>query len=148
MTTTDVLLLSGPNLNLLGEREPEKYGSDTLEDLVKLASAAAADHGIELDHFQSNAESDLVDSVQSARGRYAAIIINAGALTHYGWSLHDALAAYDGLIVELHITNPLARESWRHLSVISPVARGTISGFGSNGYVMAVEAVAKLLKGE
>jgi 3-dehydroquinate dehydratase-2 len=145
MTEPLVLLLSGPNLNLLGEREPEIYGTGTLDDHVKVAREAAADHGLAVEHRQSNAEADLVDAIQGARGRVAAIIINAAALTHYAWSLHDALAAFDGPVIELHISNPDAREPWRHTSVISPVATGIIMGFGGLGYRLAVDGVAGLL---
>ena len=145
MTTKTVLLLSGPNLNLLGDREPAIYGTATLADHVTTAEKAAARHGLQLEHLQSNAESELVDAVHRARGRCAAIIVNAGALTHYAWSLHDALAAFDGPVVELHLSNPDAREPWRHTSVVSPVAAGIISGFGALGYGLAVDAVAGLL---
>lgn len=140
-----VLLLSGPNLDLLGLREPEVYGTATLEDHVARASAVAAAHGLELEHLQSNHEGALVDAVHLARGRVAAIIVNAAALTHYAWSLHDALAAFDGPVVELHLSNTAAREPWRHTSVVAPVATGTIMGFGGHGYELAVEAVARLL---
>lgn len=140
-----VLLLSGPNLDLLGIREPDVYGTATLEDHVARASAAAAGHGLELEHLQSNHEGALVDAVHAARGRVAAIIVNAAALTHYAWSLHDALAAFDGPVVELHLSNTAAREPWRHTSVVAPVATGTIMGFGGHGYELAVEAVARLL---
>lgn len=142
---TTILLLHGPNLNLLGEREPTIYGTATLDDHVATARAAAAEAGFTLEHLQSNAESDLVDAIQGARGRCAAIIVNPGALTHYAWSLHDALAAFDGVIVELHLSNPNAREPWRHTSVVSPVATGSIVGFGGHGYALAVEAVGRLL---
>ena len=141
-----VLLLSGPNLNLLGEREPLVYGPDTLDDHVARATAAATRHGLELHHAQSNHEGVLVESVHAARGTYDAIVVNAAALTHYGWSLHDALAAYDGKVVEVHLSNPNAREPWRHTSVISPVADGCISGFGGLGYDLAIEAVARMLE--
>lgn len=144
--TRSVLLLSGPNLNLLGEREPEVYGTETLEEHVAAARKQAESHGLELAHLQSNAEADLVDAVQQARGRHAAVIVNAAALTHYAWSLHDALAAFDGPVVELHLSNPLAREEWRHTSVISPVADGVIVGLRGHGYVLAVDAVARLLE--
>lgn len=140
-----VLLLSGPNLNLLGDREPAIYGTATLDDHVATARARAAGLGLELEHLQSNAEGPLVDAVHAARGRVAAIVVNAGALTHYGWSLHDALAAFDGPVVELHLSNPDRREPWRHTSVVSPVATGLISGFGGHGYELAVDAVARLL---
>lgn len=144
--TTTVLLLSGPNLNLLGERQPLIYGSTTLDELVALASATAADRGLALEHIQSNHEGDLVDAVHEARRRCAALIVNGAALTHYGRSLHDALIAFDGIVVELHLSNPHAREEWRHTSVISPLATGIISGFGAVGYRLAVEAVADLLE--
>lgn len=149
MTTRDgrpvVLVLSGPNLNLLGQREPEVYGTATLEDHVSVATTEADRHGLAVEHHQSNHEGDLVDLIHSARGRVAAIVINAGAFTHYAWSLHDALAAFDGPVVELHLSNPSSRESWRSTSVVAPVASGVIAGFGGDGYRLAVDAVAQLL---
>ncbi len=141
-----VLLLSGPNLNLLGNREPQFYGSDTLEDHVTRARQVAEKHGLSLEHLQSNAEADLVEAVHAARGRAAAIVVNAGALSHYGWSLHDALATFEGPVIELHLSNPDAREPWRRTSVVTPVATGTISGLRGHGYELAVEAVARLLE--
>ena len=145
MTTTIVLLLHGPNLNLLGDREPAIYGTATLEDHVAAARRTAEAEGLELEDFQSNHEGDLVDAIHGARNRCGAIIVNPGALTHYGWSLHDALAAFEGVIVELHLSNPNAREPWRHTSVVAPVATGSIMGFGGEGYALAVQAVARLL---
>jgi 3-dehydroquinate dehydratase-2 len=142
---TTILLLHGPNLNLLGEREPEIYGSATLDDHVATARAAAEAAGFELEHLQSNHEGELVDAIHAARGRCAAIVINPGAFTHYAWSLHDALAAFPGVIVEVHLSNPNAREPWRHTSVVAPVANGSLMGFGGHGYELAVEAVARLL---
>jgi 3-dehydroquinate dehydratase-2 len=146
MTRPIVLLLSGPNLNLLGDREPEIYGTETLDDHVATARAAAEKAGLELEHVQSNAEAELVEAVQGARHRCAAIIINAAALSHYSWSLHDALATFEGVVVELHLSNPLAREPWRHTSTIAPAATGIIAGFRGHGYKLAVEAVARLLE--
>lgn len=143
--TSLVLLLSGPNLNLLGQRQPEIYGTATLDDHVALARSTAAAHDLEIEHRQSNHEGDLVDAIHAGRGRAAAIIINAGAFTHYAWSLHDALATFDGPVIEVHLSNPSAREGWRHLSVVSPVATGVVAGFGGLGYRLAVEAVAELL---
>ncbi|MEZ5180770.1 MAG: type II 3-dehydroquinate dehydratase [Acidimicrobiales bacterium] len=140
-----VLLLSGPNLNLLGERDPAVYGTATLADHVATATAAADGAGLALEHLQSNHEGVLVDALHAARGRCAAIVINPGALTHYAWSLHDALDAFAGPIVELHLSDPKAREAWRHLSVIEPVAAATIAGQGGDGYRLAIEAVADLL---
>ena len=141
-----VLLLSGPNLNLLGAREPEVYGTATLEDHVAAARAAAEAAGLGLEHLQSNREADLVEAVHAARGRCAAVVVNPGALTHYAWSLHDALAAFEGVVVELHLSNPNAREPWRHTSVVAPVATGSIVGFGGVGYVLAIEAVRRMLE--
>lgn len=143
---TIVLLLSGPNLNLLGEREPDVYGTATLADHVATATERAAELGLTVEHHQSQSEAGLIEKIHSARGRVAAIVINPGALTHYGWSLHDALAAYDGPIVELHLSNPDGREPWRRTSVVAPVATGSISGLGGLGYRLAIEAVAGLLE--
>ena len=141
-----VLLLSGPNLNLLGEREPAVYGTDTLADHVKRAETAAARHGLELEHRQSNHEGELVEAVHGARGRADALVINAGALSHTSWSLHDAVAAFDGPVVELHLSNPAAREPFRHTSVLAPVTAGVIAGFGGLGYELAIAAAASLLE--
>ena len=140
-----VLLISGPNLNLLGEREPEVYGTATLADHVAAAAAAADERDLAVEHVQSNHEGDLVEAIQGARGRAVAIVINAGALSHTSWSLHDALAAFDGVVVELHISNPAAREPFRHVSTIAPVADGCIAGFGGLGYPLAIEAVSRIL---
>ncbi len=145
MTKKSILLLSGPNLNLLGERQPEIYGSNTLEDLVELATRTAQEAGLDLVHHQSNAEGELVDKIQEARGVHSAIIINPGAFTHYSWAIHDALAAFEGVIIELHLSNPNAREPWRHISVVAPVATGSIVGFGQDGYRIAVQAAASAL---
>lgn len=143
-----IMLLSGPNLNLLGEREPEIYGTATLDDLVGLARTTAASAGHEIEHFQSNHEGALVDAVQSARGRCAAIVVNAAALTHYSYALADALATFDGPIVELHISDPLAREQWRHHSVLADVVVGTVQGLGGDGYRVAVEMAVERIGSE
>ena len=103
------MLLSGPNLNLLGDREPAVYGPETLADHVAAAAAEADGCGLALEHHQTNHEGELVELVHGARGRAAALVVNAGALTHYSWALHDALAAFDGVVVELHLSNPAAR---------------------------------------
>jgi len=142
-----VLLLHGPNLNLLGTREPEVYGTATLADHVATATATATAFGLVVEDHQSNHEGELLDLIHRARGRVAAIVINPGAFTHYAWSLHDALAAFDGPIVEVHLSNPNSREPWRHTSVVAPVATGTIAGFGGTGYDLAVRAVAAALAG-
>ncbi len=139
-----VLLLSGPNLQLFGERDPAIYGRETLPERVERASRAASGLGWTLEHLQSDAEAELVAAVHQARGRALAIVVNAGALSHYGWSLHDALAGFGGIVVELHVSNPQAREAWRARSVISPVSDGVVAGFGSLGYELAVEAAIRL----
>jgi 3-dehydroquinate dehydratase-2 len=140
-----ILVLNGPNLNLLGQREPEIYGRQTLDDHVAAARRVAEAAGFAVEHLQSNTEGELIDAIQAARDRCAAIVINPGAFGHYAWGLQDALAMFDGPVVELHISNPNARESWRHQSVVAPVATGTIAGFGGHGYVLAIEAVRRLL---
>jgi 3-dehydroquinate dehydratase-2 len=140
-----ISLLHGPNLNLLGQREPSVYGTRTLDDYVTATRSAAATHGFELEALQTNHEGVLVDAIHAARGRVAGIVINPGAFTHYAWSLHDALAAFDGPVIEVHISNPNAREPWRHTSVVAPVATGSITGLGMRGYELAVEALARAL---
>jgi 3-dehydroquinate dehydratase-2 len=141
-----ISLIHGPNLNLLGQREPHIYGTATLADLVAATRRAAEPHGFDIDDLQSNHEGDIVDAIHAARGRSAGIIINPGAFTHYAWSIHDALAAFDGPVIEVHISNPNAREPWRHTSVVSPVATGTIVGLGIHGYELAVAAIARKLQ--
>jgi 3-dehydroquinate dehydratase-2 len=141
---TKVLLLSGPNLNLLGDREPEIYGTATLADHVAAFTAGLGD-GFDVEHVQSNHEGELVEAIQAARRDTAAIVINAGAFTHYSWSIHDALSTFAGPVVELHLSNPGAREPFRHTSVVSPVATGVIAGFGGAGYRLAATAVKELL---
>lgn len=140
-----VLLLHGPNLNLLGTREPEVYGTATLADHVATARATATEFGLELEDLQSNHEGELIEAIHAARGRCAAIVINPGAFTHSSWAIHDALAAFDGVVVEVHLSNPDAREPWRRTSVVAPVATGSIAGFGGTGYELAVRAVAARL---
>jgi 3-dehydroquinate dehydratase-2 len=143
---TTILLLSGPNLNLLGDREPDIYGMDTLDDLVKEARATAEEHGLDLEHYQSNHEGEVVDAIQGARGRCAAIVINPGAFTHYSYAIADALATFDGVKVELHLSNPSSRETWRRTSVVAPYVTGTVAGFGRHAYRLAVEAAAHQLQ--
>ena len=140
-----ILLLSGANLNLLGEREPQHYGTTTLDELVALARETAAKLGHEVEHFQSNHEGALVDAIHGARGRCAAIVINAGAFTHYAYAITDALAMFDGVKIEVHLSNPSAREEWRHTSVIAGVVDGSITGMRAEGYRLAIEAVAARL---
>ena len=140
-----ILLLSGPNLNLFGEREPDVYGTDTLEDMVADARTAAEAAGHTLEHVQSNHEGELIDAVHAARGRCAAIVINAGALTHSSFALADALETFEGVKVELHVSNPASREEWRRTSVVAPYVTATVSGVGREGYRLAVEgAISRL----
>jgi 3-dehydroquinate dehydratase-2 len=140
-----VLLISGPNLDLLGTRQPAIYGPGTLADHVQAATAAGHRAGLVVEHVQSNHEGELIEAVHAARGRADAVVVNAGALSHTSWSLHDALAAFDGVVIELHLSNPAGREPFRHTSVIAPVAQGSIAGFGGLGYELAVEAAGRLL---
>src|SRR6202012_1374714 len=114
---------------------------------VARAEATGRRHGLELEHLQTNHEGELVEAVHAARVRADALVINAGALSHTSWSLHDAVAAFEGPVVELHLSNPAAREPFRHTSVLAPIAAGVIAGFGGLGYQLAVDAVAALLKG-
>lgn len=140
-----VLCLSGPNLQLFGDRQPEVYGTETLDERVARAAAVAARHGFGFEHLQSDSERELVQAVHKARTTVGALVVNAGALSHYGWSLHDALSAFAGVVVELHVSNPMSREPWRSVSVLSPVADGIVAGFGGLGYEIATEAAIRLV---
>ena len=140
-----VLVLGGPNLNLLGQRQPEIYGTDSLQDHMRRVEETATQLGLQIETVSAQGVAEIVEAIHSARGRCAAIIINPGALTHFAWSLHDALASFAGPIVEVHLSNPTTREPWRHESVVAPVASGSIAGFGADSYVFAVHAVATLL---
>lgn len=145
MTTASILVINGPNLNLLGTREPNIYGQSTLSDHVAQMTTVASKHGFSVHSLQSNSESEIVDAIHAAALNYAGIVINAGAFTHYSWAIHDALRSFSGKIVEVHLSNPTAREDFRHVSVLAGVVDGTISGFGGLSYVLAVEALANLL---
>ncbi len=144
MALKSVLVLHGPNLNLLGTRETHIYGNATLDDIVSSLRAEASSHGIDIVDIQSQSESELVSAIHDARGTRDAIIINAGAFTHYSWSLHDALRSYPGPVVEVHLSNPGAREDFRHVSVLSSVVDGTVSGFGALGYSLALAALLRI----
>jgi 3-dehydroquinate dehydratase II len=141
----EILLLSGPNLNLLGTRSPEIYGTQTLEDHVASATERAKTAGYSLRHLQTNFEGALIEAVHEARGISAAIVINAGALTHVSWGLADALATFEGPKVEIHLSNPAAREPFRHVSTLARVVSGSIAGFGALSYELGVDAVVSLL---
>lgn len=142
----EILLLSGPNLDQLGTRTPEIYGSATLAEHVEEFTRAAEELGFSVRHLQSNFEGDLIEAVHDARTRSVAIVINAGALTHSSWALADALAMFNGAKVEVHLSNPAAREPFRHVSTLAGVVNGSIAGFGATSYVLALDAVRHLLK--
>ena len=146
MSKGRLLLLHGPNLNLLGSREPSIYGTATLADHVQRATATVQRLGYEVDSEQSNDLATLIGIVQTAGTKYAGIVLNAAAFTHFAWSLHDALKSVGLPVVEVHLSNPAAREPWRHESVIAPVAIGTIAGFGGESYVLGIEALTRHLE--
>ena len=141
-----IIILNGPNLNLLGEREKKQYGNFTLKDLEKSCNNYANQNNITLTFFQSNIEGELVDQIQTARNNQDGLIINAGGYTHTSVAIHDALKILNIPIVELHISNIYNREDFRNKSLISKVAKGVICGFGANGYLMSMQAIVKLLK--
>lgn len=141
-----ILILHGPNLNRLGQREPQVYGNRTLSDIDSLLEKEAKSLGAELRFFQSNSEGALVDFIQKESPQAGGIIINPGALTHYGLSLRDALADTQLPIIEVHLSNIYSREEFRHHSVVAPIATGQISGLGWRGYVAGLRAMLELLK--
>jgi len=141
-----IAVVNGPNLNLLGSREPGIYGSRTWEEVKEELEGRAKELGLELEFFQSNHEGAIIDYLQGLHGRADGVVINPGALSHYGYSLRDALADMDIPKVEVHISNIYAREEWRKTSVVSPVVQGVISGLGTGGYLLALQAVALLLR--
>jgi len=140
-----VLVINGPNLNLLGKREPALYGHTTLAEIEARMAALGLDLGLKIEFVQSNSEGALVDAVQSAAGRAAAIVINAAAYTHTSIALRDAIKAVGLPTVEVHLSNIHAREEFRRTSLTAPVCRGVIAGFGAEGYLLALRAVASLL---
>ena len=143
-----VFVLNGPNLNLLGVRDPSIYGRDTLGDIEERCTARGATLGLEIDFRQTNHEGQLVDWIQEARESADGIILNAGALTHTSVALLDALTAAELPVIEVHLSNIFRRESFRHHSYVSLVANGVICGLGAQGYELALEAIASLIEGE
>ena len=141
-----IIILNGPNINLLGEREKNQYGSFTLKDIEKNCNDFAKTNDIKLSLFQSNIEGELVDKIQASRKDQDGLIINAGGYTHTSVAIHDALKILKIPIIELHISNIYNREEFRHKSLISNVANGVICGFGENGYIMPLEAIKKYLQ--
>ncbi len=146
--TKKIMVLNGPNLNMLGTRQPEIYGSDTLADIERRLAKIAESKDLELDFRQSNHEGEMVTWIQEARTTCAGIIINPGAYTHTSVAIRDALAACDDVaIIEVHLSNIHRRESFRHHSHVSPVATGVMLGFGAHGYELAFQAISKLVEG-
>jgi len=142
--TTTVFVLNGPNLNLLGTREPEIYGTTTLADIADMAGQAAAGLGLSVDFRQSNREGELVDWIHEAAAAGAPVILNAGAYTHTSVALLDAIKSVKVPVIEVHLSNPHTREAFRHKSYVGMAAKGTIAGFGAHSYVLALHAVAGL----
>jgi len=143
--TRSILILNGPNLNLLGTHQPEVYGPTTLQDIRDMCSAKAAQLGISMVFRQSNHEGELVDALHAARGTHAGVILNAGAYTHTSVALMDAISSIMLPVIELHLSNIHAREAFRHKSYIAPVAIGQICGFGAAGYPLAMDALVSYL---
>lgn len=144
--TGRLLVLNGPNLNLLGRREPAIYGTASLDEVLARARRRAATVGYELVHLQSNAEAELIDAIHHAVGEVDGLILNAGALTHTSWAIADAIAGVELPTVEVHLSNPAAREPFRHTSVLAAVVVGSIAGFGGLSYELAVVALAEILR--
>jgi 3-dehydroquinate dehydratase-2 len=141
-------ILNGPNLNLLGSREPEIYGKTTLAEIKKACAKRAKEHGFSILFDQSNKEGELVEMIQAARTAASAVIVNAAAYTHTSVAVLDALKMLSVPVIEVHLSNPARRENFRHTSYVAMGATGTIAGFGLNSYLLAIEAVAELLKGK
>lgn len=143
--TKTIFILNGPNLNLLGTREPDIYGAETLGDIETASRARAQSLGIDIEFRQSNLEGDLVNWIQEARAKADALILNAGAYTHTSIAILDALRAFDNPVIEVHLSNIFRREDYRKHSYVSEAATGIISGFGSHGYMLGIDAAAKLI---
>lgn len=141
-----ILLVNGPNLNKLGEREPDIYGRETLADIEAKCKKTAESLGFELECWQSNIEGDIVTKIQEAPKRYQGLLINAGAYTHTSIAIMDALLTLKIPVIEVHLSNPARREEFRHISYVGKAATGVIAGFGSQSYLLALEAMAGLIK--
>ncbi|MDR1001721.1 MAG: type II 3-dehydroquinate dehydratase [Oscillospiraceae bacterium] len=139
-----ILIINGPNLNLLGTRQPEVYGSDTLEDICALTMSELSRMGAEAECYQSNHEGELIDCIHRSQGEFDGCIINAGAYTHYSYALRDAISSVDIPFIEVHMSNIHCREEFRHKSVISAVCRGQIAGFGALSYILAAQAIVQI----
>ena len=144
--SNNIIIINGPNLNLLGEREQSQYGSITFDELKKNCSNKAKELGVNIDFTQSNIEGEIVTFIQEARNKYDGIIINAAGFTHTSVSIRDALSIFKKPIIELHISNIYKREKFRHKSLLSDIATGVICGMGANGYILAINAMHDLLK--
>lgn len=141
-----ILVIHGPNLNLLGEREEDVYGKNSLEDINKKLKALAKELIIEIEAYQSNVEGEIINAIQGAKGKFGAIVINPGGYTHTSVAIRDAIAAVKIPTVEVHLSNIYSREEFRHKSVVAPVAVGQIAGFGVNSYLLGLRAAVELLK--
>lgn len=142
-----IWVLNGPNLNLLGERDPSIYGTSTLADVEKMCRAKASQHGFDIEFRQTNSESELIAWIQEAAGNGRGLVLNPAAFTHYSIALREAVSGFGLPAIEVHISNIYAREEWRAHSVISGVVEGVIAGLGVHGYVLAIEAIARVVKG-
>ena len=144
---TSLLVLNGPNLNLLGQRQPEVYGRTSLSDIDDMCCAHGEKIGVEIECLQSNHEGALIDAIHAAKGKHAGILLNAGAYTHTSIALMDAIASVEIPTIELHLSNVHAREEFRHTSYIAKYALGVICGFGSHGYILGIDALKKHVEG-
>ncbi|MBE6884922.1 MAG: type II 3-dehydroquinate dehydratase [Ruminococcaceae bacterium] len=145
MSNPKIAVINGPNINLTGEREPGIYGADTLDSINREIAAHAEQLGLDCSFFQSNHEGAIIDYLHSLRHDYAGVIINAGAYTHYSYAIRDAISAIHLPCIEVHMSNVFSRDEFRHKSTISAVCVGTIAGFGKNSYILATDAIKKLI---
>lgn len=141
----NILIINGPNLNLLGKREPGVYGNDSLDEIQREILEKARQIGAEVDFFQSNHEGAIIDALHEAMDGYNGVVLNAGAYTHYSYAIRDAIAAIKIPVVEVHMSNVNSRDEFRHTSVIAPVCAGTIAGFGKNSYILGLRAVVEIV---